>query len=103
MELLISVFEEDGIWNAYSPSLDVSAYGETMEEAVKSFNVSLDLFVEDFEGRLIELNAYLKSLGWRKNRYFNKVEVEEEKLVSVLIEKGIPHDNLVPQEFALAY
>lgn len=57
----------------FLPSLDISGYGNTLEEAQ---NMVIDT-VDDFFQTLLDsdidvYNFHLKSLGWNKDKLFNK-------------------------------
>ena len=57
-------FDEDGVHFFYSPALDIAGYGDNKEEAIKSF----ELTVEEFFHHTHEkgtLEAELKRLGWK--------------------------------------
>jgi hypothetical protein len=56
---------------AVIPSLNVSGYGRTEEEAAESLKENLDTFCEDLFA-LPEADRYaaLKDLGWERNPYF---------------------------------
>lgn len=59
--------EEDGIWYAHCPVLDVTGYGKTKEEAKDSFEIVLDETI----GYMLEhgtLDSELKRLGWGKTQ-----------------------------------
>ena len=57
IELHIDYFEEDGAIVALCPELQVSSFGETLEEAENSIRDAIDLFLEGCEslGTLNEL------------------------------------------------
>ena len=65
LNLRIAVFKEDEFWIALSPSLDLSGYGDTQEEAFDSFEVSLGIMLEETQKRST-LDRLLKKLGWSK-------------------------------------
>ncbi len=46
----IDYFHEDGVIVALCPELQVSSFGETLEEAEKSIKEALELFFEGCEG-----------------------------------------------------
>lgn len=57
-------FVEDGVHFFYSPTLDITGYGDNKEEAITSF----ELTVEEFFHHTHEkgtLEAELKRLGWK--------------------------------------
>lgn len=58
----------------YSPSLDITSYGETLNKAQQMLVSSVeDLFTHFIEISADELLEELKALGWTKNRLKNKV------------------------------
>ncbi|MEO9572100.1 MAG: hypothetical protein ABJH82_14530 [Polaribacter sp.] len=65
---------KDGdFWIEVSPSLNVSGYGNTPEEAEKSFEHNLNLFAEDLNKlKLSERIKYLKELGWDSQKLFKR-------------------------------
>lgn len=69
IKLLLLGYEEEGLKVFYSPSLDLYGYGENEEDAIQSFEESIELYVE----HVLEENSLekdLKKLGWKKhNRY----------------------------------
>lgn len=72
--LCITTFREGEFWNAYAPSLNINGYGDTEKEALKSFDVSLNLYIEWVLTHKT-LEADLKKLGWKEaitQHTFNK-------------------------------
>ncbi|MEI9933761.1 MAG: hypothetical protein WDM71_02675 [Ferruginibacter sp.] len=64
VNLQVLFFDEDGIYYAYMPSLDLTGYGNTEEEANKSLAVVLDEFLR----YTLNKNTFiieLKRLGWK--------------------------------------
>ena len=57
----------------YAPSLEVSGYGKTKKKALEMLKFSVDQLF-DWLMDLPESSMYaeLRSLGWRKDRFFNK-------------------------------
>jgi predicted RNase H-like HicB family nuclease len=59
--------DENGLFVSYCPALELSSYGENIEDAKKAFNEALEIFIEDtnqkgtFERVLLEL-------GWTLSR-----------------------------------
>lgn len=49
MQASVPVFllEQDSQWVAYCPSLEVSSYGDTQEEAQTAFEEALEIFLEE--------------------------------------------------------
>lgn len=65
VEAQISVFfiEEEGQWVAVCPALDVSSYGDTIEEAKVAFEEALEIFIEETVDRGT-LEQELLRMGW---------------------------------------
>lgn len=57
----------------FAPSLNVSGYGKTMNEALESFKHNFDVFLDDMlELKIKERDKYLISLGFKKVAFKNK-------------------------------
>lgn len=66
-KLTLVIFKEDKNWIAFAPSLDVSGYGRTENEARKSFEISVsETFSYCYQNNT--LASLLESLGWIKNK-----------------------------------
>jgi len=63
--LPVIYFREGDAIIAYSPALDLSSYGASLDEAKKNFNEVLDLFFEDLIQRGT-LEDVLEECGWKK-------------------------------------
>jgi len=57
------VFEEDGQFVALCPELNVSSYGDNVEEARKSLREAMDLFLEECE-TMGTLEVVLREAGF---------------------------------------
>lgn len=64
MEVQVMLFEEDEIHFAYLPSLDLTGYGKTIEEAKQSLKIVLDEFLK-YTIHKNTLMKELKRLGWK--------------------------------------
>ncbi len=65
--------ESGEYWVSILPSLNVSGYGKTEEEALENLKENSDLFWQDiYSLGEIGRNAELKKLGWTVNRIFKK-------------------------------
>jgi predicted adenine nucleotide alpha hydrolase (AANH) superfamily ATPase len=71
--LLAHSFESDGYRFVYVPSLNISGYGNSQEEAQEMVNISIRDFLETLFSAG-ESKAYdeIKKLGWRKQKYSAK-------------------------------
>ena len=61
--LLIHFEDEQKIQFVYSPHLDLTGYGKTLEDARKSFQIALEDFV-DYTIKKKTIGKVLKDLGW---------------------------------------
>jgi predicted RNase H-like HicB family nuclease len=59
------IFKEQEVFVAYSPKLDVSSCGSTVEEARKNLKTAVRLFLEEAE-KLGSLEEILKEAGYEK-------------------------------------
>jgi hypothetical protein len=71
VNLSLIEFEEDGSRIVYCPALDVSGYGNTETEAMKSFYVSLGEFFH-YTTNKKTLASELKLMGWVIRKSKNK-------------------------------
>ena len=63
INLDIFITKEDKYYVAYSPALEISGYGTTLERAKKSFEIEVKIFVEETHKRGT-LEKYLLKNGW---------------------------------------
>jgi predicted RNase H-like HicB family nuclease len=66
IELQIDYFEEDSAIVALCPELQVSSFGDTLEEAENSIKEAIDLFLEGCES-LGTLEEVLEESGFKKS------------------------------------
>lgn len=60
-------------WVSIIPSLNVSGYGETEEDAIKDSQYNLRVLFEDlYELTAVQRNSELKKLGWSQHKIFKK-------------------------------
>jgi predicted RNase H-like HicB family nuclease len=72
VQLTLIQFEEDGRFIVYTPSLDLSGYGNTEEEATASYAEAIDEFLR-YTTNKKTLPKVLTKLGWSINRK-NKIK-----------------------------
>ena len=60
----VALFQEDGIWVAYCPALEVSSYGDDKNEAKEAFEEAMQIFLSETD-RKGTLERYLLKLGWQ--------------------------------------
>ncbi len=82
LELSLYLWEENGIHYVYSPSLDVTGYGNTEVEAKTSFEVTLDEFITYTHNKKTIFEE-LEHLGWAVNKKKKRVHSPDlEELLS---------------------
>lgn len=59
----VYLFEEDSQWVAYCPSLELSSYGDDMEEAKEAFSDALEILLDHLDEHGT-LEKELLRLGW---------------------------------------
>ncbi len=65
IHLKIEVFREDDVYVALAPELNVSSFGETIEDAKASLKEAIEGFVEECE-RIGTLDEVLEESGFQK-------------------------------------
>lgn len=95
VEVPVIFFEEDGVYFAHVPPLDISGYGYTETEAKKSLDVMLEeFFVYTTANKTLE--GELKRLGWQKSNYPNLSDLisHNEQLKNIVNTKSIKTDRM---------
>ncbi|HEY6976339.1 MAG TPA: hypothetical protein VH396_08615 [Chitinophagaceae bacterium] len=65
--------KDANVFVAYLPSLEVSGYGSTVNDAQEMFKFSIkDFFDYLTQISIEEVQRELRKLGWKKNSHFNK-------------------------------
>lgn len=89
-------FDEGDHKILYAPSLELSAYGTTEDEAKEMFKVSINTFFEDFlkEHGVEALYAELKKMGWTQKKYHKKqlVNLSKTTFEDIRKEFNLPED-----------
>lgn len=91
-------FKEGDSHIIYLPSLQISSYGESMEEANEMMKISLNEFSENLlQLNELKINSILKQLGWEKAKFFNKrlVHLSETTFEDIKKEFNLPDDTQV--------
>lgn len=65
ISLRIEIFKEGDVYVALSPELNVSSYGETIEDAKKSFKEAVEAFIEECQ-KMGTLEDVLEESGFLK-------------------------------------
>ena len=85
MKLNLIFFKDDEAFYSYCPALDLLGYGETENEAQKSFNVVLGEYIR-YTTENQTLMDDLKSLGW-------KITGTDKKLIPPKISECLDENN----------
>lgn len=67
VNLAVSFLQQGDYIVAYTPALDISTYGKTINEAKQNFDELISVFFEEFQDEASLANV-LESLGWTKNK-----------------------------------
>ena len=68
LNLPVSLLREGNQFVAYTPALDLSTFGKTLEEAKKNFSEAVEIFFDE----LISMGTFeevLLDLGWTKQEH----------------------------------
>lgn len=64
LDVEVALFQENGIWVAYCPALEVSSYGDDEADAKEAFEEAMQIFLSETE-RKGTLEKCLLKLGWQ--------------------------------------
>ena len=92
--LLLHFEDENKIHFIYSPHLDLTGYGNTMEEAKDSFSIVFEDFV-DYTLKKETLSKVLTSLGWE----LKGLEPRSKKILAPSIRSIITNNEYVSEIF----
>lgn len=85
LNIKVEIFKEDDIYVALCPSLNVSSFGETTEEAKKSLVEALEIFIEECS-EMGTLDQVLEESGFtRDNQNWIPRETVMEERVALAI------------------
>lgn len=91
-------FKEDNSHIIYLPSLQLSAYGDSLKEANEMIKIS----IHEFSKNLLQLpeskiNSILKDLGWLRHKFFKKrlSNLSETTFDDIKKEFNLPENTLV--------
>lgn len=85
VSIRIEIFKEGDVYVALSPELNVSSFGETIEDAKSSIKEALEAFLEECE-KMGTLKDILEESGFSKinNSWESRKPVKEESLALAL-------------------
>lgn len=72
LDVAIFLWEEDSVFYAYSPALDLTGYGLSQEEAKESFKIVLHEFIVYTHNKKT-IFSELEKLGWAVNKRKKRV------------------------------
>lgn len=96
----ISSGQQGDTWVVYSPSLEISGYGASKQEAQETFKIEIEeLGASLMNMTPVEQTKVLRALGWKKSRYFkkqfSKAYVDKDGIL-----KDLDNVSLEPLEYA---
>jgi predicted RNase H-like HicB family nuclease len=85
ISLRLEIFKEGDLYVALSPELNVSSFGETVEDAKRSIKEALEAFIEECE-KMGTLEAILEESGFSRinDSWESRKPVEEEAFALTL-------------------
>ena len=86
--------KDEDFWVCISPSLNVSGYGRTPQEARQSFEENIKTFCEDLQSlKTPKKQEILIALGWKQRKYaqkqFSKAFVDEDGILQNLEQASV--------------
>ncbi|MCX6235491.1 MAG: hypothetical protein NT175_12380 [Bacteroidetes bacterium] len=97
--LALITFKENDICFVYSPTLDITGYGNTDQEARDSFNIALKEFLR-YTTNKKTLNDELKRLGWTIVKHQPNPIYNQPFLDQLLRDKSYLKDIIREKEFS---
>jgi sulfur transfer complex TusBCD TusB component (DsrH family) len=88
VQLEVLVFQELDSYLAYCPALNLSTYGDSLNDAKDAFEDVLKCYLED-SAKMGTLDEDLKAHGWTTNFSINKPTVTPPKQVDLNIPAGM--------------
>jgi len=80
------IFKENGIYVSYSPELDISSCGDTIEQARQNLKIAVRLFLEEAE-KMGTLEDILIGAGYQEDET-NKWKAPDRREIPVFIIKN---------------
>lgn len=88
VQLGVLVFQELDSYLAYCPALNLSTYGDSINDAKEAFEDALKCYLEDC-AKMGTLDKDLKAHGWTMNYAIGNVSVMPPKDVALNIPAGV--------------
>ena len=81
LSIRVEIFKEDDVYVALSPELNVSSFGETIDEAKESIREAIEGFLQECR-EMGSLNEVLEESGFLRveNNWQSRIPVAEENL-----------------------
>jgi predicted RNase H-like HicB family nuclease len=81
LSIRVEIFKEDDVYVALSPELNVSSFGETIDEAKKSIREAIEGFLQECR-EMGSLNEVLEESGFLRveNSWQSRIPVAKENL-----------------------
>ena len=102
LELMCHVRQDDDIWVAGSPTLDVYSQGSSKDDAIRCLKEAVELWIESCVER-DTLDSVLRDCGFRLSRWdeplpdtAEKVCIQSEADVENLLGEAFPLDITIP-------
>jgi predicted RNase H-like HicB family nuclease len=87
LQLNVLVFQEGDYFVAYCPSLNLSSYGDSVQDAKDGFDETMKSYIENCES-YHSLNEDLTKLGWKVKKFPNQNRPEPPAQVELDIPAG---------------
>ena len=79
-EVAVMLIDEDNIFTAYCPALELTTYGDSIEDVSNAFNERLEIFIDEMI-QSHSLHDELVRLGWKFKT--NNVALEQPANISI--------------------
>ncbi|RYD54876.1 MAG: hypothetical protein EOP56_18075 [Sphingobacteriales bacterium] len=87
LTLSVLVFQQGDFYVAYCPSLELSSYGETVQDAKEAFDEAMNSYIEDCHANGT-LQQDLVQHGWKLN-IMNQAHAEPPPMINLDIPSGL--------------
>ncbi len=98
------IYEEDGFHIAFAPAIDLSSYGNSLDNALEEFKVAISVYF-DYTLKKSTLEKDLLALGWkiekRRSRRFIPPTLDELKKKNNYIGHIMNQPNLIRQQISV--
>lgn len=99
INLEVFIIKEDKYYTAYSPALEISGYGSSIEKAKSSFETEVKIFLDETNKRGT-LEKYLLKNGWKLQQTpvvnYEPPRTRTDRLLELL--KSTPNPHVIEQQ-----